>query len=123
MGLDMFAFTVTKAPDAPTDFTTKEGEVTLLYYWRKHPNLHGWMESLYRVKGGAADTFNCRPVVLDLNDLDHLEEDVRNRRLPLSSGFFFGQSDGSEADGDLEFIEKARKAIEAGLTVYYDSWW
>ncbi len=30
-----------------------------LYYWRKHPELHGWMEKLYRETGGAAQSFNC----------------------------------------------------------------
>jgi hypothetical protein len=30
-----------------------------LHYWRKHPNLHGWMEQHYREKGDSAKSFNC----------------------------------------------------------------
>jgi hypothetical protein len=62
-------------------------------------------------------------VVLDKADLDRLEADIRAKRLPETAGFFFGQSDGSEIDDDLDFIAKAREAIAVGLTVYYTSWW
>lgn len=40
MGLDQFAFSV-----SPT------GEKKEIAYWRKHPNLHGWMEELWYDKG------------------------------------------------------------------------
>ena len=52
-----------------------------------------------------------------------LEEAVRSGYLPQTTGFFFGISDGSEADDDLTFIAKAREAIAEGLTVFYSSWW
>ena len=48
MGLDMYAMTTHEKPSAPVDF--EAGESLALHYWRKHPNLHGWMESLYRAK-------------------------------------------------------------------------
>jgi len=123
MGLDMNAFATKAKPATEVDFSTKNFEETELHYWRKHPNLHGWMESLYYEKGGEADSFNCVPVVLDNGDLDVLEEDIKSGNLPDTAGFFFGQSDGDEVDGDLEFIAKAREAIKNGMTVYYTSWW
>jgi hypothetical protein len=43
--------------------------------------------------------------------------------LTTREGFFFGSSDGGEIDDDLAFIAKARQAIAAGQTVFYDSWW
>jgi hypothetical protein len=116
MGLDMNAFATKAKPATEVDFSTKNFEETELHYWRKHPNLHGWMESLYYEKGGV-------PVVLDNEDLDVLEEDIKSGNLPDTAGFFFGQSDGDEVDGDLEFIAKAREAIKNGMTVYYTSWW
>ena len=94
-----------------------------LHYWRKHPDLHGWMEKLYRKKGGAAESFNCVRMVLVTPDLDRLEADIKESRLPDTEGFFFGDSDGSETAGDLTFIGNARTAIQSGLTVYYTSWW
>ncbi len=121
MGLDMYAFTTTTPPATAVDF--KPGEVAELHYWRKHPDLHGWMRALYFDKGGAERVFNCAPVVLDVDDLDRLEADVRGGRLPQTSGFFFGRSDGTEIEDDLAFIAKARQAIGQGLTVLYDSWW
>jgi hypothetical protein len=123
MGLDMFALTTTEKPSSEVDFITDQEQDTELHYWRKHPDLHGWMEKLYREKGGAAESFNCVPVVLAAPDLDRLEADIRKSRLPNTQGFFFGESDGSETPRDLTFIGKARAAIQSGLTVYYTSWW
>ena len=121
MGLDMYAFTTTKKPTTPVDF--KVDEVRELHYWRKHPNLHGFMQGLYYAKGGIAESFNCAPVVLTTDDLDRLESTIRANALPNTTGFFYGQSDGTETNDDLSFVAKAREAIAAGLTVYYDSWW
>lgn len=121
MGLDMYALTTPAIPVTPVDFKVDDG--CEIHIWRKHPNLHGWMQNLYYAKGGTAETFNCVPVVLTLDDLDRLEAAVRAKELPPTEGFFFGESDGSECDDDLAFIAKARLAIVSGLTVYYDSWW
>lgn len=121
MGLDMYAYTTAEKPDKAVDFETEQQ--CELHYWRKHPDLHGWMERLYRAKRGGAESFNCVPVALTPPDLDRLEADVEGGRLPYTDGFFFGESDGSERSDDLAFIAKARAAIQAGLTVLYTSWW
>ena len=121
MGLDMYAYTLKTKPNRPVDFECDGA--TLIHRWRKHPNLQGWMELLYFAKGGTADSFNCVPVELSAEDLDRLEADIRLGRLPETSGFFFGESDGDEIEDDLAFIAKARQALADGLTVYYDSWW
>ncbi len=121
MGLDMFAMTTNHTPESPVDF--KSESPTELHYWRKHPNLHGWMEDLYRTKGGTANSFNCVTLQLTLDDLSQLEAAIQAQELPDTRGFFFGESDGSECEDDLAFIAKAREAIAQGLTVFYDSWW
>jgi hypothetical protein len=121
MGLDMYAYTINRAPEKPVGF--KADDAVEIHYWRKHPNLHGWMERLYREKGGEDDSFNCVNLLLTRADLDALEDAICSHRLPPTSGFFFGESDGSEVDDDLHFIAKAREAIAAGLTVFYSSWW
>lgn len=124
MGLDMYAFAFNGKVEKEVDFDrnniTDENEIA---YWRKHPNLHGWMEELYYEKGGTDDSFNGSNVVLTKGDLDSLEQDIIDGNLPQTSGFFFGQTDGSERDGDLEFVQNAREAIKEGKTVYYSSWW
>jgi hypothetical protein len=126
MGLDMYAQVRSTKPQTAVDFKSEEGvEDRELHYWRKHPNLHGWMESLYRLKGGEADSFNCVNVLVESDDLDQLERHIKEGQLPQTAGFFFGnsQSDDREIEDDLAFIKEARETIAAGEYVYYTSWW
>jgi len=112
MGLDQYASTV----DA-------NNNTTELATWRKHPNLQGWMEGLYRARGGE-DEFNCVDLELTLADLDMLEGAVKGSDLPSTAGFFFGgDSDEHYKEEDLEFIAKARVELENGNKVFYSSWW
>lgn len=124
MGLDMYAFRVANGADLPVvDAEFAEDQAQQIAYWRKHPDLHGWMEQLYRQKGGAADSFNCKPVEVTLEDLDQLEAAVAGKALPSTTGFFFGQSSPGDAEDDRKFISVAREAIREGERVFYDSWW
>ena len=129
MGLDMYAWRV-KANDVIDDFTVAKDEEGYskfeeIHYWRKHHDLHGWMEKLYRNKGGAKESFNCVPVRLTMENLDALQFDLLNDALPETQGFFFGTNppDLESLAEDLKFIQKARDAINEGDAVYYDSWW
>lgn len=129
MGLDMYAWRV-KSEDAVGDFeiARDENECKIkeeLFYWRKHHDLHGWMENLYRNKGGTEESFNCIPVRLTMEDLDRLEKDVLGYELPETTGFFFGNNppDSDSTANDMQFIAKAKQAIAEGDAVYYDSWW
>jgi hypothetical protein len=129
MGLDMYAWRV-KAEDAIGDFEIARNEedsakVEEMFYWRKHHDLHGWMERLYRLKGGTKESFNCVPVQLSMVDLNALENDVLNNLLPETQGFFFGTNPPDEysKNQDMEFIAKAKVAVSEGDAVYYDSWW
>ena len=122
----MYAFSTKAKPKTEVDFETKNFNPEELHYWRKHPNLHGWMHNLYEQKGGDKHSdFNGDCVVLTLNDLEDLEHDLKQYDLPDTSGFFFGnsQNDDDELKDDLEFVAKAREAISKGRTVYYTSWW
>lgn len=127
MGLDQFAFKTKAKLTSQVDFRAqlKDDESEEIHYWRKHPNLHGWMEELYREKGGTGEQFNCDPVELTQEDIDRLASDILSGDLPSTSGFFFGQSsnDEEEENDDLEFCKKASEAIREGYKVYYDSWW
>lgn len=119
MGLDQFAYAV-----------DKDNNKTELAYWRKHPNLQGWMEKLWHSKGcpnaheDNIDEFNCVPVSLTKEDLDSLEQALDSNSLPETAGFFFGSnSDDTYRQQDVEFIAVARNALDSGLKVVYDSWW
>jgi hypothetical protein len=80
------------------------------------------MQKLYEEKGGEDKSFNGDPVVLTLKDLDRLEEDILRKNLPKTTGFFFGESVEISLK-DLEFVLEARKVIQEGDTVFYDSSW
>jgi hypothetical protein len=121
MGLDMYAYTTTA--DIPAVDFDEPGDAAQLFYWRKHPNLHGWMEALYRAKGGSDQDFDLNPVRLEPADLDALEAAVKTDKLPFNTGFFFGESRPEHKQDDLAFIQKARAALNNGLKLFYTSWW
>lgn len=139
MGLDMFAYAAARAGAQRDywdgyDYETKSSnqpEPTELAYWRKHPNLHGWMEKLWEEKGCPGveghvneGMFNGIELELTWDDLERLEQDILEGQLPQTRGFFFGD-DASEyyREQDLEFVRKAKADIFLGLRVFYNSSW
>lgn len=99
-----------------------------LCYWRKHPDLHGWMRNLYYEKGGTGD-FNGHTIVLTKENVLQLKKDIEDRKLPHTQGFFFGESYADQDDykwrdeHDQECIEKMLKAIDNKSLIYYTSSW
>ena len=136
MGLDMYAYTapaelvgdqqVDLGDTLFADGKPREGVDTDFAYWRKFNHLHGWMEQLYRKKGGTQASFNCTTVRLMPEDLDVLESLAKAKALTATEGFFFGGYDLFDDDCKetvLEFVQKARAAIGEGKACVYDSWW
>jgi len=123
MGLDQYAEALKGKITINEDGDKVCEDSMELAYWRKHPNLQGFMENLYAEKGGTKE-FNCVDLELTLEDLESLEESLDNQDLPETGGFFFGE-DSSEhyKEQDLQFCADARKALEDGYTVVYSSWW
>ena len=136
MGLDMYAYTAQRAGqqedfydgaqwDAEKDdFINPDVEKPAeIAYWRKHPDLHGWMHNLWESRGNQGD-FNGDELELTEDDLDDLQIAVMSNKLPPTTGFFFGNSSNDHyKSADLEFIVKAREAIKGGLRVFYNSSW
>jgi len=137
MGLDMYAYA--GRPGQRNEYNQQEGdwdpdtrewktkgpvtEPTELAYWRKHPSLHGWMEQLYRQRGGN-NTFNGVELELSWNDIDDLENAVRHGQLPFTEGFFFGKPvDNIYYEEDLKFCVDAKAEIFLGFKVFYNSSW
>ena len=108
------------------DYETDSGPVEKpreIAYWRKHPNLHGWMHKLWNERGHDGD-FNGDELELTFEDLDRLEYVVKHKELPGTTGFFFGNdSDDYYRDQDLEFIRTARSELTQGMRVFYNSSW
>ena len=151
MGLDMFAYVGQRGQrDAfweqdlqmnqdTREFEAPEGGVQRpreIAYWRKHPNLHGWMERLWHAKRSAENnpvvedendiggSFNGVELELTWEDIEALEVAVKNDSLPPTSGFFFGNnSDELYKEDDLTFIKNAKAELFLGLQVFYNSSW
>ncbi len=138
MGLDQYAYATLEGTESQDELAS----------WRKHNRLQGWMEELWEGKGRPFDgekdegnpmgDFNSVPLELTFIDIDELEESVLSKELPETGGFFFGsdsfgwedengkpyeENDYYYKEADLEFISKARKAIEEGKKVFYNCWW
>jgi len=115
MGLDQYAYRIS--------YSNNVEQRTTMQTWRKHPSLQGWMENLWKERGGDGD-FNCEDVELTESDLLNLKNDVLNIALPQTTGFFFGSTcDKENMTTDLQFIDDAIKNIKNGYRVVYDSWW
>jgi hypothetical protein len=150
MGLDMYAYVASKKGQQSEYYETAEFDKTVnefvsttvtkpheLAYWRKHPNLHGWMEQLWLRKNGfpstrdqqfiegrQAPSFNGIELELTWDDLDKLERDIRHGQLPNTQGFFFGNpADNYYYKQDLEFVNNAKAEVFLGLKVFYNSSW
>jgi hypothetical protein len=136
MGLDQYMYTAQRAgqrsdfydgaswDNDAQDFVNPDVEKPVeIAYRRKHPSLHGWFHNLWESKGNEGD-FNGDELELTMIDLDILQLAVETATLPPTSGFFFGNgADEHYRGSDLEFITKAREAINSGLRVFYNSSW
>jgi hypothetical protein len=123
MGLDQYSRAIKGEPRKDDGGSTVYDDEIFLGDWRKHSSLQGWMERLWRSKGGEG-LFNCVAVELDADDLSALRDAVEASNLPATQGFFFGSgNDDYYKEQDLNFVEEALELIEAGYKIEYSSWW
>jgi len=127
MGLDMYLggcrFFVGSRKNEEGD-TVSEERVEL-GYWRKHPNLHGFIIETF-----ADGVDECQQISLSQDDLETIYNAVQDNKLPHTTGFFFGESDGSkdERDYDLKVLHRSiewllvNNSDEYRTVVYQASW-
>ncbi len=134
MGLDQYAYIASKA-DTDYDDTSRQE----LAYWRKHPNLQGWMQKLWLKKldipTNATDQFIENKIPGDFNgveleltweDVDQLEKDIKSGKVAKlgTTGFFFGNpSDDVYYETDLKFCIDAKAELFLKRKVFYNSSW
>lgn len=87
--------------------------------YRKNNQLQGWFEKKYRIQ----NTGNIR---LTEQNLNKLINDIKSDNLPLSEGFFYGDSKMSKEDeidliNDLEIVKD--KIVSKGKLYLYTSWY
>ena len=132
MGLDMYLYgekfywTNWKDPskDLLEDGFKLQSKILYLGYWRKHPDLHGFI-----VKTFANGRDECQRIHLTGEDLIKIIEAVKSNTLPHTEGFFFGTSENADEQNTIEQLEKALEWIqsvhEEGISrqVYYEASW
>jgi hypothetical protein len=121
VGLDQYAYIASKANTEWDDDSRQD-----VAYWRKHPNLQGWMEKLAERKGLQYKTFNGVELELTWEDVDQLEKDIKADIMSKlgTKGFFFGDpSDDYYREEDLNFCVNAKAELFLGRKVFYNSSW
>lgn len=99
------------------------GVSTELGYWRKHPNLHGFVVQTF-----ADGVDECQDIPLTLENLETILEATEGDRLPCTTGFFFGQSYPEQKPDTIKILNEAiewLKENEArpGRRVFYRASW
>lgn len=92
-----------------------------LGYWRKHPNLHGFI-----VKTFAGGKDECQEISLTKESMLTIIGAIKENLLPHTEGFFFGKSLTGTESQDIEIFLEAIKWLEAdklNRTVIYEASW
>jgi hypothetical protein len=129
MGLDMYLTgyryfrNMNKQPQESRKRGDKMGELIRLGYWRKHPNLHGFIVQTF-----AGGTDECQEIDLSADGIRQILAAIEADELPETTGFFFGESDGTETDEDLTIFREALAWLEAKddqtwRSIYYQASW
>ena len=135
MGLDQYAYVAGRKNQLVASYDDdRVSRPESLAYWRKHPNLQGWMERLWLERRREAhegddywrEGFNGVELELTWEDIRRLEQDIHNGELTKlnTTGFFFGTaSDDYYREQDLKFCADARAELFLGRKVFYNSSW
>ncbi len=91
-----------------------------LAYWRKHPDLHGYIVSTF---AGGID--ECQVIPLTLVDVKNIRDAVDRNALPPTTGFFFGESLPEYREYTLELLDKVIGFMKEHPEekVYYQASW
>ena len=128
MGLDMYLWgRESKHFDDPRVVDDKGRQVVAceidLGYWRKHPNLHGFIVDTF-----ADGVDECQRIALDVEDIEKIIHAINAKALPYTEGFFFGKSDNTEAEAAFDrkvFMEALEWIAEKPMVrrvIYQASW-
>ena len=128
MGLDMYLWgRESKHFDDPRVTDDKGRQVVAceidLGYWRKHPNLHGFIVDTF-----ADGVDECQRIALDVEDIEKIIHAINAKALPYTEGFFFGKSENTEAEAAfdrkvfMEALDWVRAEPRIRRVIYQASW-
>jgi hypothetical protein len=132
MGLDQYLYAANEHITADTLYAEgNEDARDEIGYWRKHADLQGHVERLWRQlwkeKGcPESDDFNCIPLELSTEQLEHILECSKKQSFgdaDKTSGFFFGETTPEKHEATVKIVEHALELKREGKRIFYDSWW
>lgn len=108
MGLDMYLYGKNKS------------EEIQLGYWRKHPDLHGFIVQTF-----ANGVDECQKIPLTKKDLQTILEATEIEALPHTEGFFFGVSQKEDRVVTIDILQKAIQWMQDDKSkrVFYRASW
>lgn len=121
MELQMHAYALPTKPGADVDVALDNAE--LFFLWDPRPDLHQWMERLYRRKGGRFRNCVGGNLVLTWRDLDRLERYVYVCGLIKDVFPHLAPATCAMRADDLRFVARARNVRAGGWTVVYAAEW
>lgn len=116
MGLDMYFFT--QKPDCDPHCPKEE-----IAYFRKHSDLHGWMDEEWRKLYGDDIDFNCEYLEITEDMLKRLSDYLKLPEKKHYKGFFWGTSTDEDWKETKKLIPELKKRMKNGERIYYYSWW
>ncbi len=122
MGLDMYLTGERCFSRIDKSEGTLVGERYSLGYWRKHPNLHGYIVNRF-----AEGRDDCQEITLGTEQMEQILNAVQTDQLPHTEGFFFGSSAGREKDYDIHVFTNAIRWLDESdeayrFVIYQASW-
>ena len=92
-----------------------------LGYWRKVPDLHGYIVKTYN--NGVDD---CKHIFLNTEQLTDIQTAAKTNQLPTTTGFFFGESKNDDVE-IASIVMQIQKAVDylkkENRYVYYLASW
>jgi len=121
MGLDMYLsgnrFFFNSGKNPLVDGFQKKSDTLDIGYWRKHPDLHG-----YIVENFAGGVDECQEIDLSKDGLSKIIKAIENDQLSETSGFFFGASPKQNLDGTDDGIYLKQKEEDIQVLTSAITW-
>lgn len=112
MGLDMYFY----CSDAGNSLREE------IAYFRKHSDLHGWLEDLWKEKGNEGPC-NCEELPLTEEDLRRMRDFAELPVHPKRTGFFWGESRDEQWEATRKLVKELLSAVKDGKQVIYRAWY
>ena len=102
------------------DMYLRDNSDETIGYWRKHPNLHGYIVNTF-----ADCVDECQRIELTIDNVRDILKVTIEDRLPTTNGFFFGTSQAEHRFETIEIFDRVLQDMQddESYRVYYQASW